>query len=118
MHFSYCYLTKFNLDFFGFYIFFQARGGDPYVRPSNFPHSVPENSCGETHFDLGCIVSHCQIYKKTKRQRGKKTKRKNRQFFPVKDLDLDMDRLVGEAAREAPSLFYYTQYDLDKSVQM
>ena len=36
----------------------------------------------------------------------------------LKDLDGDMERLVGEAAREAPSLFYFTQYDLDKSVQM
>ena len=36
----------------------------------------------------------------------------------LKDLDSDMERLVGDAAREAPSLFYYTQYDLDKSVQM
>ena len=35
----------------------------------------------------------------------------------MQDLDNDMERLVGEAAMEAPSLFYYTQYDLEKSVQ-
>ena len=35
----------------------------------------------------------------------------------MQDLDNDMERLVGEAAMETPSLFYYTQYDLEKSVQ-
>ena len=39
-------------------------------------------------------------------------------FYTPQDLDADMERLVGEAAREAPTLFYYTQCDLDKSVQM
>ena len=26
---------------------FQAWRGDPYVRPPNLPHPVPENSCGQ-----------------------------------------------------------------------
>ena len=84
---------------------FQAWRGDPDVRPPNLPHPVPENSCGQI-FIFAWIVS------RTVNIKGRDM------FYTPQDLDADMERLVGEAAREAPTLFYYTQCDLDKSVQM
>ena len=84
---------------------FQAWRGDPDVRPPNLPHPVPEDSCGQI-FIFAWIVS------RTVNIKGRDI------FYTPQDLDADMERLVGEAAREAPNLFYYTQCDLDKSVQM
>ena len=84
---------------------FQAWRGDPDVRPPNLPHPVPEDSCGQI-FIFAWIVS------RTVNIKGRDM------FYTPQDLDADMERLVGEAAREAPNLFYYTQCDLDKSVQM
>ena len=86
---------------------FQAWRGDPDVRPPNLPHPVPENSCGQI-FIFAWIVS--RTVNNEHQGQG--------YFLHPQDLDADMERLVGEAAREAPTLFYYTQCDLDKSVQM